>query len=122
MISVFKTTLEVSDEQKVTMQKGSAIIKVAEQRGKITLWYVCNPEAELVEETFYVIGTGQMLPDTFAGAYLNSVQMYDPTDPALEHSPREFVWHVFFKQHPNVQRGKPVVADPNDPAADVGKR
>lgn len=110
MISVFKTTLEVTDEQKVPLQEGSAIIKVAEQHGKITLWYVCDPEAELTEETFYVVGTGHQLPDTFPGKYVDSVQI-DP-----------FVWHVFFKQKPNVK--KPIVAEvnPNDPAADVSKR
>jgi len=109
MIAIFKTTLKIEDEQKVEMQKGSRIVKAANQHGKITLWYVCDPEAELTDETFYVVGTGQQLPDTFPGQYVDSV--------ACE----EFIWHIFFKQKPNVQRGKPIVA-PNDDGAPTGER
>lgn len=112
MISVFKTTLKIEDEQKVPMQRGSRILKVAEQNGKVTLWYLCDCEAELTDETFYVIGTGQQLPDTFPGNYVGSCKC------------EEFIWHVFFKQKQNVQRGKTIVAEvnPNDDGADVGTR
>jgi hypothetical protein len=116
VLSVYKTTLEITDEQKVTMQKGSGIIKVANQNGKLTLWYLCDPEAELVEETFYVVGTGQQLPDTFPGLYVDSV-INEPAE-SLDgirdrNAPRDgFVWHVFFKRRPNVQRGEPIVVPP----------
>jgi len=111
MITVYKTTLKIVDEQKVAIQEGSAIIKVAEYDGKITLWYVCDPEAPLTEETFYVISDGQQLPDTFPGRYVDTVQL--TTAMPEPENPTEFVWHVFFKQKPNVQ--KPIVANPNDP-------
>lgn len=112
MITVFKTVLKIEDEQKVEMQQGSRILKVANQRGKITLWYMCDPEAGIVEETFYVLGTGQQMPDTFPGLYVASVEC------------EEFIWHVFFKKKPNVQRGKTVIKqiNPNDDGADVGTR
>ena len=116
MLSVFKTTLEITDEQKVTMQKGSSLVKVGNQNGKITLWYICDPEADLVEETFYVIGTGQQLPDTFPGLYVDTVQVQnfeEELDGQGSVRPGEiFVWHVFFKRKPNVQRGEPIVAEP----------
>ena len=105
MISIFKTTLDTTDEQKVQMQKGSTIIKVGEQESRITLWYVCDPEAELHEETFYVVATGQQLPDTFPGLYVDTVQIGGGE--TVQH-----VWHVFFKKRPNVQRGEPVVVPP----------
>ncbi len=103
MLNVFKTKLEITDEQKVQMQKGSSILKVARQGDDICVWYLCDPERELQDETFYVVGTGNQLPDTFPGAYIDSV-IIPP-----------FVWHVFFKRRPNVQRGKTIVASPNDP-------
>ena len=116
MLSVYKTTLEITDEQKVTIQKGSSIVKIGNQNGKLTLWYICDPEAELVEETFYVVGTGQQLPDTFPGMYVDSV-INEPTDTSLDgverNAPRDgLVWHVFFKRKPNVQRDKPIVVEP----------
>ena len=112
MINVFKLTLEIKDEQKVQLQKGSSILKCEEQHDKITLWYLCDPEAELSEETFYVVGTGQQLPDTFPGLYVGTAQV------------GPLVWHVFFKKKPNVQRRQPIVAtpNPNDDAASVSKR
>ena len=103
MLTVFKTTLEIADEQKVELQKGSLIVKVGVQEDIVTLWYICDPEAELVKETFYVIATGQQVPDTFPGQYIDSVQKSNGN-----------VWHVFFKKRPSVQRGTPVVADPDD--------
>ena len=130
MINVFKTTLKIQDEQKVSMQQGSRILKVDTQFSEddpITLWYMCDPEAELVEETFYVVGTGQQLPDTFPGMYVDSVQVHEVI---AEHivgggcDGRTLVWHIFFKKKPNVQRGKTVIKriNPNDDAADVGER
>jgi len=120
MLAVYKTTLKIADEQKVEMQKGSRIVKVGEQDGTLTLWYTCDPEAELTDETFYVIGTGQQLPDTFPGLYVGSVQIGD----YKVDTPPQMVWHVFFKRKPNVQQGKTVVAqvNPNDDGAPVGKR
>jgi len=117
MITVFKTVLEITDEQKIPMQQGSRITKVGEQGGKLTLWYICDPEAEINDETFYVVGTGQQLPDTFPGTYVGSVQIN-------VEGAREMVWHVFFKRKPNVQQGKTVVAqiNPNDPGAPVSTR
>lgn len=105
MLSVFKLTLKTIDEQKIQIQKGSSILKVANQRDKICIWYMCDPERELIEETFYVVGTGQQVPNTFPGLYIGSV--------AID----VFIWHVFFKRRPNVQRGKTIVAtpNPNDP-------
>jgi hypothetical protein len=120
MITVFKTTLKIEDEQKVKMQQGSRIVKVGEQQGKLTLWYVCDPEAEMVEETFYVVATGQQMPDTFPGAYVDSVQVGD----FKVDTPPQMVWHVFFKRKPNVNRGKTVIrrVNPNDDGADIDVR
>lgn len=122
MISVFKTTLKITDEQKVELQKGSSIFKVDDRPEGITLWYLCDPEAELVEETFYVIRTGQQLPDTFPGLYIDSVETYEKDDPkTLDET---ITLHIFFKKRPNVQRGKTVVAEvnPNDDGAPTGER
>ena len=98
------------------MQKGSSIVKVGNQNGKLTLWYICDPEAELVEETFYVINTGQQLPDTFPGMYVDSVinEPWESEDGIRDRNATGDgeVWHVFFKRKPNVQRGEPVVVEP----------
>lgn len=119
MLTVFKTQLEITDEQKVELQQGSSIVKIDVQDGQLTLWYLCDPERELVEETFYVVGTGQQLPDTFPGIYIDTVEMHH-----FEEDPdgqgglgQSFIWHVFFKRRPSIQLGKPIVAtrNPNDP-------
>lgn len=112
MLTVYKVTLEIANEQKVELQKGSSIIKVGEQDGHIVLWYICDPERNLDQQTFYVVGTGQQLPDTFPGVYVGSVQIYDMPDANDPVRTSEHVWHVFFKKRPNVQRGRPIVTTP----------
>lgn len=115
MLTVYKVTLEITDEQKVQIQKGSNIIKVAEQDGKITLWYLCDPEAELSKETFYVVSTGQQLPDTFPGLYIDTVEIHTVIEEDADGGGcfgRTDVWHVFFKRKPNVQRDESIVVDP----------
>ena len=115
MLAVYKATLKILDEQKIELQKGSTIIKVGEQEGHIVLWYMCDPERELAPQTFYVIGTGQQIPDTFPGLYIGSVQIGDFNVT----TPPQMVWHVFFKQQPNVKRGKPIVATPKGDGNDA---
>ena len=106
MQTIHKQTLELKDEQVIRLPVGALLLSCQNQNGELTLWYSFDAgETEDEAVTFYVIGTGQLTPDTFPGRFFKTVQVAD------------FVWHVFFKPLPPLQRGKPIVANPNDAGA-----
>jgi hypothetical protein len=83
---IFKYPLKVTDVQTVSMPAGAKLLSVMLQYKALYVWARVDPSGPLVERTFYVVGTGNPLPDEDAvwdPAYLGSV-IDDP-----------FVWHVF---------------------------
>lgn len=86
MKTIWKFTLD-EHESTLKIPSGYEILSVVEQYGAITLYCIVNPENELVDARFLVIGTGWDIPDgatddmEFIGTILTS-------NGAL-------VWHVF---------------------------
>jgi hypothetical protein len=109
-------TLTLAAEQQVPLPIGSLLLDAKEYGGQLTVWYYFPAAFRMEtpdEVTFYVVETGHELPDTFNGKYFKTVLLGNTA------------YHVFFKPLaplPAVQKGRPFVVDPNDPAANVSTR
>lgn len=92
---IYKEILEIVHIQTVEIHADSKILKVDNQNGNLTLWYLCDNLHRKVKKTFAIIGTENPLPENFEEEfeYLDSVLM---TSYKLNHIP--FVWHVFKKK------------------------
>ncbi len=107
---IHKVTLQIIDEQVVSLPVGSALLDAQFQGDALNLWYARNVGSiEEEEVTVYVIGTGNEFPDTFPGKYFKTVQQ------------GPLVWHVFFKPLAPRPQPKPIIA-PTDDGAPTGER
>lgn len=82
---IYKYELEITDVQTIKMPRRACPISVGHQNGKLVVWCGVNTNAAVAEHTFYVVGTGNPMPND--GAYMEpigTVQM-----------PNGLVWHVF---------------------------
>lgn len=95
MKTIHKQVLPWKAAEEVTIQipKKSLHLDIQLQEGEggvpeVTVWYLCDPEAETEELIFRIVGTGWELPDDFANRHywLKSLQ-HDG-----------YVWHVFLKK------------------------
>lgn len=88
-MKIFKFSLFVTDEQKLKLPAGSEVLTVQTQNGIPCLWALIPDEkAPLVERSFQIIGTGNLMPplkDGEQGRYVNTFQLNGGS----------FVGHVF---------------------------
>jgi hypothetical protein len=83
---IHKHVLTVTDEQDVALPKGAMILSVAEQNGKLCMWYGFDEDVtEAERRRIFVIGTGNPVPDVPLGEFLGTV---------LSMGGR-LVWHIF---------------------------
>ncbi len=83
--TIYKYTLELKDQQYLTLPAGREFLSVQMQRGKICLWYRVPYAPKGAEQaSFVIVGTGHVVP---AGKlkFLGTVQQPE----------YESVWHVF---------------------------
>ena len=71
----------------IIMPRDAKIIYIAEQNNDICIWAVVNPEAEKVERSFEIIGTGHLFECDESLTYIGSAQVHDGS----------FVFHIFEK-------------------------
>lgn len=83
-MKIWKFSLNVTDEQIVPMPKGSEILTVQIQQGRINLWARCSETAPKEDVRICIYGTGHTVPDN-PGKYLGTVQ----------HLNGDLVWHVY---------------------------
>lgn len=81
-MKIFKYELQLEDEQLVPMPKGSLLLSVQDQRGKLCLWVLVNENNPQVNRMVFVIGTGNPIKGN-PGQYVASAQQ------------GPYVWHVF---------------------------
>lgn len=79
---IFKYPLEITDTQEISMPAGAKILSVANQRGMLCLWALCDPKAKRDSRTIEIVGTGNPWDDRDS-VFIGSV-VIEP-----------FVWHVF---------------------------
>ncbi|MND83651.1 hypothetical protein D3C80_755210 [compost metagenome] len=85
MKTIWKTTLQLVDNQTIELPEGHVVLSVMNQRGKIVLYAEVNPEAEqkaVVPIAIY--GTGNPVPEA-PGRFVGTVT----TDN------EQLVWHVY---------------------------
>ena len=88
MTKVYKFPLDIADEQVVLMPKGSKVLTVQVQKGKLYLWAECNPnEPNMDERSILIRGTGHPINDEIEKEYIGTIQMCDGS----------LVFHVFEK-------------------------
>lgn len=83
MYSIYKYNLDLTERQTLNLPKGRKFLDVQVQNGKIVIWLLVDPNAELIGQQFRIIGTGQRLNSIPTGQYLGTVQL------------DSFVWHLF---------------------------
>lgn len=82
MQTIWKFPLEIADEQTVSMPAGAEPLFAGMQGGTPCVWAAVDTEAAKEPVRFFVIGTGNPMPDD-AVLYIGSV--FD----------RSFVWHIY---------------------------
>lgn len=81
---IHKQALAIQDRTEILVPRGSQILKVAMQDGRLTVWYRFNDRMDDRRDRmlFRIVGTGHP-HDASSGTYIDSV--FDGP----------FVWHVF---------------------------
>lgn len=83
---VYKYVLEFSSAQILELPRCAQIIHCAFQDEPICLWALVDPsEQQKIERTFYIVGTGQVLPDNEVLKHIATLTRGG------------FVWHIFEK-------------------------
>lgn len=85
MKTIWKEVLKVTDKQTIKVSKGANFLSVAFQHNQISIWYVVDNRAELVDQTIYIFGTGNPIPNNFDGKFIGTVLMANDY----------LAWHVF---------------------------
>ena len=81
--TIWKTPLEITDEQILYVPRGSNIIHVGVQSEQLYAWYLCSPDNENVMRRIYIVGTGNPMPVAKTLKSIGTVLI------------GQFVWHVF---------------------------
>lgn len=85
---IYKYRLDITDCQNILLPKDSALLSVKMQHGTMCLWALVDTSNPVEYQEFYVIGTGNPIPEKVIknANFLSTV---------LDGS---FVWHVFVKK------------------------
>ena len=71
--TIWKFSLETTDEQTVEMPAKAEILSVQTQSEIPCIWAMVNPENKKVKRVFHIFGTGHCVPNAdrkFVGTYL----------------------------------------------------
>ena len=82
MRTIFTYQLELVDKQIIVMPDKAEIISSQSKDGILCLWAIVETDNNPIRRTFFIVGTGHMLPNT----ELKHIQTIHD---------RGFVWHVF---------------------------
>lgn len=82
MITIYKYTLKIADEQTIDLPEGTEFLHAGEQQGKLRIWVTHDTDATLKPHKFFIFGTGEPVHEK-ARQYLATVQIDC------------LVWHVF---------------------------
>lgn len=82
MKTIHKFTLTQNGSQTIEMPRGAKILHCAPQHGEVQLWALVNTDEPKVTRFFWIIGTGQEMPDVPL-KYVGTVQI------------TMWVWHIF---------------------------
>ncbi len=94
-MKIFKYPIDVMDGQTVKMPKDALPLKAAlDPRGKLCIWAMVEPDAELEERIVAVIGTGKNLPSILFEIVPSEEKQFWHLDTVVC---GDEVWHVFIR-------------------------
>ena len=76
MKTIYKYELRVDDEQRIRLPRGSELLSVGVQRGKLYLWARVNPNNENTPYDFIIHGTGHPADDVDGMDFLGTFQLH----------------------------------------------
>lgn len=77
MATIWKFPFSVIDDRLVIeMPRGALPLSVQVQHNQPTLWAIVDPEAEIVNHRFCLVGTGHSTPEN-VGRFIGTFQMFD---------------------------------------------
>lgn len=76
MKSIFKYQLKTTDLQEIEMPELAEVLCVQVQNGIPCIWAKVETENALKKRAFFVVGTGNPLPDNPSN-YIGTYQLYD---------------------------------------------
>lgn len=85
MKTIWKFSLELTDEQDVVAPEGGKLLSVQEQNGQLYLWALVDSDAEKIPYRISIVGTGHNAIAVESKRYVGTVQTAGGT----------LVWHVF---------------------------
>jgi hypothetical protein len=85
MKTIFKTKLDICDEQTVELPQGSRILHIGKQNGAPCIWYECDTDRPTMKVTILCFGTGYRMDDAPVMEYIGTVQIDG------------YVWHYYRK-------------------------
>lgn len=89
MQTIYKYPLEITDKQEITILKGAKPLCVNfDGNNQLCLWVQVNDLAGKEEKTFYVVGTGNPIPEDEM-EYIGSVK------DNVTNKNTVFMWHIF---------------------------
>lgn len=83
---IFKYTLQWSHSQNIKIPRVFRPLSVQLQRGEICLWALVDPEAELQDVDFFIVGTGHSASHVMVDYYVGTFQY------------GELVGHLFYQR------------------------
>lgn len=95
MRTIWKFILTLTAQcQTISMPRGGRILHVDQQNGLPTLWVEVDSGEAKEGRRFFVVGTGDKVPDD--SVYIGSVCVADAGAPVIP-GMTAFVWHVYEK-------------------------
>jgi hypothetical protein len=85
MKTIHKYHLALAEVQVIEVPQGAQFLTVQMQGERLCVWAIVDTTHQNAHESFVIVGTGALLPDTSNWQYMETVQQYDG----------RFVWHVF---------------------------
>lgn len=84
---VYKYELAVTDRQEIDLPHWARVLHVAEQRGRLFVWALVNPDVAMEPRVFHIVGTGNRIDAPASELeYIGTVHMMP------------YVWHVFVEK------------------------
>ena len=85
MKTIYKFPLSITDEQTVSMPRGSQVLSVQMQNEQLNVWALVNTENLQEQRKFRIFGTGNPVDVDGNWKFVGTVQE------------RMFVWHIFIE-------------------------
>lgn len=87
MITIWKQTLEITDQQFIEVPDGAELLTVQIQHGEPQLWFKCDSDVMKVYKCLRIYGTGNLIRPSADEKYLATFQIHGGS----------LVFHVFIK-------------------------